>query len=104
MVLNSTELTLDPNPPITLSLATDGHVSGSAAINRYHGVYTLSDDGKFALTGPLATTRMAGSPELMALEGSFLGALGKVTALQPTEGGAALWNDDRSVLLEFRHQ
>ena len=35
---------------------------------------------------------------------SFLGALGKVTALQPTEGGAALWNDDRSVLLEFRHQ
>jgi len=104
MVVNSSDLTLDPNSPITLLLAADGHVSGSAAINRYHGGYTLSDGGNFALTGPLATTRMAGPPELMALEDSFLKALGKVTALQPTEGGAALWNDDRSVLLEFRQQ
>ena len=104
MVVNSSNLALDPNSPITLSLAADGHVSGSAAINRYHGGYTLSNDGNFALTGPLVTTRMAGPPELMALEDSFLGALGKVTALQPAEGGAALWNDDRSVLLEFRHK
>jgi hypothetical protein len=40
----------------------------------------------------------------MALEDSFLKALGRVTALQTVEGGAALWNDDRSVLLEFRQQ
>jgi heat shock protein HslJ len=104
MVVNSSDLALDPNSPITLLLAADGHASGSAAINRYHGGYTLSDDGNFALTGPLATTRMAGPPELMALEDSFLKALGTVTALQPAEGGAALWNDDRSVLLEFRQQ
>jgi len=104
MVVNSSDLALNPNSPITLSLAADGHGSGSSAINRYHGGYTLSDDGRFALTGPLATTRMAGPPELMALEDSFLGALGKVTALQPVEGGAALWNNDRSVLLEFRQQ
>src|SRR4051812_25781328 len=104
MVVNSSDLALDPNSPITLSLAANGHTSGDAAINRYHGGYTLSDDGKFALSGPVATTRMAGPPELMALEDSFLGALAKVTALQPIEGGAALWNDDRSVLLEFRQQ
>jgi len=59
MVGNSSDLTLDPNSPITLLLAADGHVSEARRSIVTHGGYTLSDGGNFALTGPLATTRMA---------------------------------------------
>lgn len=51
-------------------------VSGFAGVNRYNGAYELGADSLGF--GALASTRMAGPPELMALEQVFLEALGRV--------------------------
>ncbi|HEX6867704.1 MAG TPA: META domain-containing protein, partial [Candidatus Limnocylindrales bacterium] len=66
-----------------LEFGSDGSVSGSAGINRLHGKARL--DGDRLHLGPLQTTRMAGSPELMDEEHEFLAALERV-AIARIEG------------------
>lgn len=104
MVVNSSEIPLSADSPISMTLGDDGILFGAAPINSYRGGYLLSADGKFGLNEPLATTRMAGPPELMTLENAFLEALGQLHVLEPSEGGAALVNSDKSVLLDFLRQ
>ena len=104
MVLNNSEIPLSTDSPIILKLGENGQLSGAAPINRYLGGYTLSADGTFQVIASLATTRMTGPSALMALENAFLEALGRVSRLDPAEGGVALWNEDKSVLLEFLQQ
>jgi len=50
-----------------------GKVSGFSGVNTYNGDYTL--DGTSIEIGPLATTKMAGSSELMQQEQLYLAAL-----------------------------
>lgn len=61
-------------PPLPqLSFGDDGRLSGSTGVNRLMGRYEV---GEGAVTfGPLATTRMAGPPELMAQEQAVTGVL-----------------------------
>ena len=56
-----------------LDLGADGRVGGSTGVNRVMGGYTV--DGPVLRFGPLATTRMAGPPEAMALEQAWLAVL-----------------------------
>jgi len=58
---------------LTLEFGTDGQVSGSGGVNRYNGAYEV--DGASISVGPLASTKMAGEPELMEQEAAFLKAL-----------------------------
>ncbi|MBL9010851.1 MAG: META domain-containing protein [Alphaproteobacteria bacterium] len=59
---------------VTLNFQADGAVSGSTGCNRYVGQAQLRGDRiDFA---PLAVTRMACTPGLMAQESRFLAALG----------------------------
>jgi heat shock protein HslJ len=58
---------------LTLEFGSDGQVSGSAGVNTFSGTYEY--DGNTLSFGPLATTRMAGPPELMEQETLYLTAL-----------------------------
>ncbi len=67
-------------PPIEgsrLTLEVHGdHIGGSSGINRFAG--TINDDGSL---GPLATTRMAGSPVLKEQEQRYLAHLSNIDAV-----------------------
>jgi heat shock protein HslJ len=59
---------VDPDAPNEIQF-DGGRVSGRVGVNRFNGSYTVSADTiEF---GPVATTRMAGPPELMDLERRF---------------------------------
>ena len=64
----------------SLSFTPDGKVSGTGGINRLASSLDLDalSKGQFKLA-PTASTKMAGSPEAMAFEDSFLKALGDAT-------------------------
>jgi heat shock protein HslJ len=62
------------NSRASLSIGKDGTLSGNAGVNRFNG-RARGKDGEFHV-GPFMSTKMAGPPELMALEGKFLKALG----------------------------
>ena len=59
---------VDPEAPRTLRFE-DGRVSGRVGVNRFTGTY--STNGNVIEIGPMASTRMAGPPELMSLEHHF---------------------------------
>lgn len=64
----------------SLSFTPEGKVSGTGGINRLASSLDLEAlaKGEFKLA-PAASTKMAGSPEAMAFEDSFLKTLGEVT-------------------------
>jgi heat shock protein HslJ len=88
----------------TLSFAgTEGdsdsvQVSGRAGINRYFGPVKQTE-GALAF-GPLATTRMGGSPERMELERAYLDMLAKADAAW-IDGDTLRLVDDGVVLATF---
>lgn len=65
-----------PDTEATLEIEGD-RVGGKATINRFMG--SLGDETLF---GPLATTLMAGPPELMAQEQFYLSHLGKADSYE----------------------
>jgi len=90
------EAAIAERPP---SLRFDGpdrarpdRVTGFAGVNRCSGPVAIGDPGPFGdiplRFGPLATTRMAGPPERMALEAAFLAMLGEVRAVRTASGTA----------------
>lgn len=81
---------------ITLEFA-EGRMAGKAAVNRFMGDGSIVD-GHLEV-GPLATTLMAGPPELMAMEQTFLAAFRGPFAAEETEGRLILTGD--AATLEF---
>lgn len=83
----------------TLNVATDGRVSGSAGVNRFHG--TVDPDalaeGRW-LPGPMAATRRAGPPLAMALESVVLTGMGEADRLRIEDGTLELRQGDRTLL------
>ena len=69
----------------------EGRAGGKAPVNRYFGMCTEEPDGGLAL-GPFGMTMMAGPPEAMAAETSYVRLLEQVR-------GFAL-GEDRLVLLD----
>lgn len=84
---------------LTMALADDGSVSGTAGCDTYTGTYEL--DGGSLSFGPLASTRMTCSEDLMAQEASFLDAMSRVesTAIEGT--GLTLLDASGEPLLDF---
>jgi len=81
-------------PSLTLDPAA-GRVSGSAGCNRFSGTYELS--GNSLRFGPLATTRMACPPEIMAVEDAMLKALAGELAWSLQDGTLVLTREGRLV-------
>lgn len=69
--------------PANLTLSAEGALLGNAGVNQYRGDLDLAalEQGVFR-PGPLITTRMAGSPLAMAIEGVFLKALGEADGVR----------------------
>jgi len=62
---------------LTVEFGTDGTVAGTGGVNRFNGPFVSTD--KTVKVGPLATTKMAGEPELMTQEAAYLKALESAT-------------------------
>jgi heat shock protein HslJ len=69
---------------LTIEFGTDGTVTGSSGVNRYTGPFEV--DGGTITVGPLASTQMAGDPELMAQEAAFVKALESSTRWSVVRG------------------
>jgi heat shock protein HslJ len=77
---------------LTMEFGSDGYIGGSGGVNRYHGAYEV--DGASISIGPLASTKMAGEPELMDQEAAFLKALEASTQWTVVRGRLELRDAD----------
>lgn len=85
----------------TIQFDDSGKISGLAGVNRFTGEAVFTGNHSFALRGPIALTKMAGPPEAMALEESFLQALQSVTRMEMVSGTLRLTSADGAVSLEL---
>ena len=76
-------------PPITLAFA-DGRISGKSACTRYFAAISPGDGDGSVKIGQAGSTMMACTPEVMALEQRYLGALAGVDKLGFVAGRLAL--------------
>lgn len=88
----------EPVTGVELAFATDGSVSGSTGVNRLFGGYTLSDAQ--LVLGPLATTRMAGTAEAMAVEARLLALLAEPLDVDADGTGLSLGRVSTGLRLE----
>jgi heat shock protein HslJ len=72
-------------------------LSGFSGVNSYTGAYTAEADGTFK-AGPLATTMMAGPPQLMAAETLYLKLLGAAEKYEVAEKTLTLTTADGKTL------
>ncbi|MEM1363884.1 MAG: META domain-containing protein [Pseudomonadota bacterium] len=84
-----------PDVEVTLTLGSDGTVSGNSGCNRYTG-RNNAELPQLAL-GPMASTRMA-CPEL-ELEATFLAALMKATEAIEKDGQLVITGDESTQLV-----
>ncbi|MFZ5556009.1 MAG: META domain-containing protein [Pseudomonadota bacterium] len=84
----------------TFMIGKDLRVAGRATVNRYLGQMKLSDAGEVSW-GPLAGTLMAGPPEAMKQEKTFLDALARTTRMHVGPAGLLLETPDNRTMLEF---
>jgi heat shock protein HslJ len=87
---------------ITLSFVEPSGVVGSAGVNRYSGDFTRAEDGRIVWSDAIASTKMAGPPDLMAQEDTFLEALRRTDDMILEKDALVLQSGDGSVRLVFR--
>ena len=76
---------------ITLRFEGDGRISGNAPCNAYTGSYTL-EEGELAV-GPLALTRKACPPPVMAQEQAFISVLEAASLIRINDEGVLVLED-----------
>ena len=81
-------------------LGDGGKVAGNTGVNRFSGKAEIK--GNKISFGPLATTRRAGAPALMAQESMFLKAMSNVVAMKLGANGTLdLVNANDVIILTF---
>ncbi len=83
---------LPPGAAVTIAFSADGRVAGRSGCNRYTGAVEIN--GERLTFGPLAGTRMACQPPLMAVESRFLEALRNVDRWRLQRGTLVLAGPD----------
>ncbi len=84
-------LALVADAPVTLTVV-DGRAAGTSACNTYGADLTV--DGSTVAVGAVIATEMACMGEgVMELEGAYLGALARVTAVSSSDGALELSGD-----------
>lgn len=100
--VNLSEMLPDDAPPPFIDFREDGRVAGMSGINRFSsGLDTEALRDGVLILEPIATTMMAGPPELMQLERHFLDALGASNLISIDGDRLRLLTDD-STMLAFR--
>ncbi|MEZ6073190.1 MAG: amidohydrolase family protein [Pirellulales bacterium] len=87
---------VDAAKPPTLEFAK-GKLAVFGGVNRMTGSYALVDDR--VVMGELASTRMAGPPELMELESNFAKALTSVNGFQVADSELRLLSEEKVVAI-----
>ncbi|MEZ5833705.1 MAG: META domain-containing protein [Dongiaceae bacterium] len=90
------------NMQVTLSLYGDGRAVGRAACNNYTGSYKRS--GSAFSFGPVISTKMACSADVMAMEQTYLSALAVVTKAERRADGMLVLTTDSDAQILFRRQ
>lgn len=80
-------------------LLNGGQASGDTGCNTFSGAYEL--DGASLTFGPLATTKMACSPDVMTQEAAILEAIGKVATWSVEEDRLTLADAEGTLLLGY---
>ncbi len=75
----------------------DGRVSGQVGVNRFSATY--STNANVIEIGPVASTRMAGPPELMSLEHHFNNHLEEEHMITLDDGLLTLGRGDHEIVL-----
>jgi heat shock protein HslJ len=88
------------NPQATLEFPQEGGVAGSGGCNRYFGSADI--DGPRIQMGPLASTRRACAPAVMAQEGRFFGALERARTWQLVADKLLLRDEGGAPLLQLQ--
>lgn|GEM_PF-6210176 len=95
---------LTSDRPPTLIFSDTSTIAGYSAVNRFNGPLDATNLASGAIKmGPFAATRMAGPPELMQLEQTYLAALEKSRAISIRDAHLILSNADGE-LLRFRRR
>ena len=90
-----------PSANLSLEFVANNAVSGFGGVNRFSGTCaTATGQLKF---GPLVSTKMAGSPELMKTEQAYFAALASVRNFSLEGGLLRLKNDSGTTVVEFSH-
>lgn len=101
LVADGQPVTVPAERPPSLQLLDAGRVAGFAGVNRFNGGFTLGEDGALAWAPALASTRMAGPPDRMALEGALLKALPATTRLGVLPYGVVFQSEDGKNVVEL---
>jgi heat shock protein HslJ len=83
----------EPDAPETAT----GSITGFGGINRFFGRYTMTSDG--LVMSNFGSTRMAGPPELMRVERTFLSALENAKKVRTSGRSLVLESDEGRVTL-----
>jgi len=82
----------------TIEFAANGNFSGYAGVNRYFGLSKIKGE-KLSL-GDIGATKMAGTPERMALERAFTDSFPRIRRYRITDGRLEL-TDGNAIVLTF---
>jgi heat shock protein HslJ len=84
---------------LTAEFGKDGSLSGNSGCNTYKGTYTVTGDQ--IKIGPLATTRMACSQEIMDQEAQYLAALQTAATYRVEGTGLELRTQEGALAVDF---
>lgn len=80
----------------TLRILEDGSATGVGGVNRFNTQIEMKD-GHLSF-GPTAATKMAGPPEAMKLESTYMARLGSVSSFEVDGETLRLWAGDNEAL------
>ncbi len=87
----------------TLTINADGSIAGFAGVNRVSGQVNAQKLAQGVWeAGPMFSTKMAGAPELMAMERGILDGLGSADAIVHTGGSVVLTEGGEEALVLMR--
>jgi heat shock protein HslJ len=101
MIAGGREAPLPAGAEITLVLTESGRIAGRATVNWYFGAFRQTPNGGFEAGQALGSTRMAGPPEFMQAETTYLRALAAAERMRPNADGLTLENTAKTVVLDF---
>lgn len=99
-LLRGTTWSLAGNANVTLTIQSDGSVSGQAPVNTYLGTAAFSANNGLVLSG-IVSTKMSGTPEQMREETAYLASLRAVTGYNLVDGQLVLTGSGGTALLTF---
>ena len=100
VTLNGAAITATRPPTITFDGA--GRVNGFSGVNRFGGSVESAEAGELHF-GQMMSTKMAGSPEQMALESSFLSALARADRYMVTDA-ELIFSAGKTMLVQFKSE